>query len=181
MRPRNEAARDQLKTVLSRRSAVTAAEIALALDVSVPTLHRLLAELGDQVITTGKARRTRYALRRAMRGFVGDLPVYEVDATGRASLLSKLALVSPYGSCMQLDGKDWPLPDESRDGWFDGLPYPLNDMRPQGYMGRQFARAQARPLEVAPNPDQWSDDDVVHVMSRAGSDLSGNLIVGDAA
>ncbi len=181
MRPKNQAARDQLAAVLARRVAVSAPALAEALEVSVPTLHRLLHEMGDRVVSTGKARRTRHALRRALRGDLADLPLYEVDASGRAEQLAKLALVRPEGTCADLSGTGWPVPDESRDGWWPGLPYPLYDMRPQGYLGRQFARAQHRVFAVAPNPEEWSDDDVLHVLNRSGSDASGNLILGNPA
>ena len=181
MRPRNEAARDQLTAVLGRRAAVGAAEIAGPLGVSIPTLHRLLQELGGRLVSSGKARRARYALRRGLRGQFEPLPVYEIDAAGRAELLTHLDLVRPQGSCMRLADTGWPVPEESRDGWWDGLPYPLHDMRPQGYMGRQFARAEHRHLAVSANPQEWSDDDVAYVLSRSGSDVSGNLILGDRA
>jgi HipA-like C-terminal domain len=181
MRPRNEAARAQLTTALSRRAAASASDLAAQLGVSVPTLHRLLREQSGAVIATGAARRTRYALRRAVRGDTSPLPVYAVDAKGRAEHIGDLSLVQPQGSCMSLDGTPWPVPEESRDGWWGGLPYPLYDMRPQGYLGRQFARAEHRHFNVAANPEEWSDDDVVHVLSRIGSDVSGNLIVGNPA
>ena len=181
MRPRNQAARDRLAGVLARRAEVSAGDLATALDVSIPTLHRLLKEFGDRVVATGKARRTRYALRRELRGVAAPLPLYEIDSTGRAALRAHLALVHPQGSCMDLAGSGWPVPDASRDGWWGGLPYPLNDMRPQGYMGRQFARAEHRALAVPANPHEWGDDDVAHVLSHRGSDVSGNLILGDRA
>ena len=141
----------------------------------------MLQELGDRVVSTGKARRTRYALRRDLRGVFGALPLYEVDGAGRAERVSQLELVRPEGSCLPLAGTGWPVPDESRDGWWGGLAYPLHDMRPQGYMGRQFARAEHRQLGVSANPHEWGDDDIAHVLNRTGSDASGNLILGDPA
>ena len=140
MRPRNESARDQLETLLSRRASTSAAELAATVGVSVPTLHRMLQELGEKLVTTGKARRTRYAVLRSLRGDASDLPIYEVDREGRASLLTRLTLIRPEGTCMGLDGTQWSAPDDARDAWWAGLPYPLQDMRPSGYLGRQFAR-----------------------------------------
>lgn len=181
MRPRNQTARDQLLAALGRRPAAGAAELAAQLGVSVATLHRLLQEAKPQVLATGRARRARYALRRPLRGELAELPVYEVDATGRADLMGSLALVAPQGTWMNLSGTRWPVPEESRDGWWGGLPYPLYDMRPQGYMGRQLARASHRELGVSADLQAWSDDDVLHVLSRLGSDVSGNLILGNLA
>ncbi len=120
-------------------------------------------------------------MRRPLRGEVAPLPLYEIDAGGRASHRATLSLVYPEGSWMDLAGSGWPVPDESRDGWWAGLPYPLVDMRHQGYLGRQFARATHQLLAVSPNPEEWSDDDVVHVLARSGIDMPGNLVLGDAA
>ena len=181
MRPRNQAARDQLHAVLARRAGSSAAELAALLQVSVATLHRLLQENESAVVDIGKARRTRHALRRPVRGDAAALPLYEIDPAGRAELLAHLALVQPQGSCMPLAGSGWPVAVESRDGWWDGLPYPLYDMRHQGYMGRQFARAECGHLAVPANPDDWSDEDVAYVLSRHGADMSGSLILGDHA
>jgi hypothetical protein len=152
------------------------------LGVSVPTVHRLLHELGTtRVVTAGRAGRTRYGLRRAIRGSLAGIPVHEVGTDGTAKSMTTLDLVEPRGSCCRLDTAVWPVPGESRDGWWGGLPYPVYDMRPQGYMGRQLARAESARLGVAANPDLWNDDDVVFVLARCGADTSGNLILGDVA
>lgn len=65
-----------------------------------------------------------------------------------------------------------------RDGWFDRLRYFLQDLRPAGFMGRRFARAHARVLQLGDDPRQWSDDDVLHAISAHGADQSGNFVVG---
>jgi hypothetical protein len=171
-----------LRSALALQVPATAAGLAQALGVSVPTLHRLLQRLpAGELLSAGRARRARHALRRPLRGVMADLPVYAIDARGRAELLAPLALLHPHGTWMDLAGSPWPVPAESRDGWWPGLPYPLYDMRPQGYMGRQFARAEHRGLGVAADPQEWTDDDVLHVLAQRGWDASGNLIVGDAA
>ncbi|MFO1319216.1 MAG: HipA domain-containing protein [Burkholderiales bacterium] len=149
--------------------------------MSVPTLHRILAEAGPHVLTAGKARRARYALRRPLRGAAADLTVYEIDVAGHVTQVGTLVTVYPSGSWLDLAAMGWPHPDDSRDGWWNGLPYPCHDMRPQGYMGRQFARAEHRRLGVPADPNAWSDDDVLVVLSRSGIDASGSLILGDLA
>ena len=65
-------------------------------------------------------------------------------------------------------------------GAFDGLPLFLVDARPQGFLGRGFARRHAE-LELRADPDTWSDDDVVVALARAGEDVVGDLVVGDAS
>lgn len=73
----------------------------------------------------------------------------------------------------------WPLDDEMTDGWFRGLPYPLGDMRPQGFLGRNFARQYAEILQVDEAVNRWSEDDVLHVLSVRGWDQPGNYILGE--
>lgn len=173
---------DRLRQQLVRRAPASATELAEALGVSVPTLHRLLQRLpAGQWLSAGKARRARHALARPLRGSNAPLPVYAVDADGQLHDAGTLRLRWPEGSWMALEGSGWPVPAEARDGWWPGLPYPLYQMRPQGYMGRQFARAEHRRLQVPANVQEWSDDDVLFAISQAGSDLSGQLIVGEAA
>ena len=182
MRPRNQSARDQLVAVLGRTPRARAAALAAAIEVSVPTLHRLLDELPvGELLSAGHARRARYALRRAVRGDLSDIPLYAIDPAGNAAPLSELALVRPEGTLLPLAETAWPVPREVQDGWWEGLPYPLYDMRPQGYMGRQLARAEHRRLGVSVNPREWSDDDVVFVLAQVGSDVSGNLLLGNPA
>lgn len=181
MRPPNPNSRDQLGAALARRSASSASDLARQSGVSVPTVHRLLKELGAQLLLTGKARRARYGLRRALRGNFTPLPIYRIDAQGRAELVARLALVHPQGVCADMATTGWPVPSSAIDGWWDGLPYPLYDMRPQGFMGRQLARAEYRQLGVAANPQDWNDDDILFVLSRHGADVGGDLLLGDIA
>ncbi len=181
MRPPHRQARDLLRSALARQPGMAAAELAAQLGVSVPTLHRMLQEQAADIVAAGRARRARYAVRRGLRGSLATLPLYEVRADGRAAQVAELALVHPQGSCLSLQGSHWPLPEESRDGWWAGLPYPLVDMRPQGYLGRQLALAESRRLGVPPNPEAWSDDDVVFALAQVGSDTPGSLILGQVA
>lgn len=172
----------RLHTALALHGPAPAALLAKVLGVSVPTLHRLLHRLpAGQWLSAGQARRSRHAARRPLRGVLGDWPVYAIDESGQAQPLAPLAPLASHGCWMPLAGGIWPVPEEVRDGWWPGLPYPLYDMRPQGYMGRQFARAEHAALGVSPNPEHWSDDDVLHVLSQRGVDTSGNWLLGDAA
>lgn len=103
MRPRNQVARDQLLPLLGRMPRASAGELATALQVSIPTIHRLLAELpAGRVVSAGRTRRTRYALRRPLRGDLSDIPLYAIDSSGKASLVSRLALIHPQGTLLAL-------------------------------------------------------------------------------
>lgn len=179
--PRQPTPISTLLDALRKLPRCSAGELASAVGVSVPTVHRLLGQARQQVVSAGRARRTRYALRRPLRGQRRDLPIFEVDMQGRGAQIGALACVHPHGSHVDWSGSGWPVPDASCDGWWDGLPYPLYDMRPQGYMGRQFARTHHGLLGVSDNPADWDDDDILHVLSHAGHDAPGSLLLGDNA
>lgn len=146
------------------------------------TLARLLAQMDDEVIRRGGSKRTRYALRRPLRGRSGAIPLYRIDQNGAGHAVGRLDLTYPEGSALEIAGDfAWPLDDAMRDGWFDGLPYPLLDMAPAGFLGRNFAHLFWQQLEVSESLNDWSDDDVVHVLAGMGHDQAGDLILGDRA
>ena len=182
MRPRNETARDQLTHLLRRKPGIKAADLAQAANVSLPTMHRMLKELGADAVRIGKAGQTRYYLRRALKGFKGDIPVYAVDTAGKVAQTGSIKLLESQGTWLDVAAMGWPVDAEFALGvWPHGLPYPLQDMRPQGFLGRLFAQSEAKALGVSPNPKEWSDNDVLHILLQRGFDATGNLIIGDAA
>lgn len=151
-------------------------------NISRATLKRTLDEVRDELVVRGGSRRIRYALRRALRGRSEPLPLFRIDAQGRGHEIGRLDLTLPEGCALSLTTPcPWPLDADMADGWFESLPYFLFDMRPQGYLGRHFARRHALDLQVSENPVEWSDDDIVHVLSIAGWDQPGDLIVGETA
>ena len=159
-----------------------AGQLLKALGVSRATMMRMAQAAGDQLIVRGSARRTTYAARRTLRGSLAPLPLYHVDERGDVQEIARLDLTYPDGCAVEfLADFGWPLDEDMQAGWFDGLPYPLHDMRPQGFLGRNFARHHAEMLQVPVNPTDWTDDHALHAMSLLGADLPGNLIVGETA
>ena len=133
-----------------------------------------------QVKKAGAARSQRYVLPRTVPGMVSNsakssqhtLPVMLVNAAGQAALF---AHVTP------LDGGAFWVDDVAGASVrHAGLPWLLDDTRPQGFIGRSFARAHPD-LQLASDPRQWSNDDVLRVLCPFGENLPGNLIVGDAS
>jgi hypothetical protein len=151
-------------------------------DVSRATLTRALRRLGDSVVSGGSARRTRYALRRTLRGSLAPLPLYRIDEHGNGREIGLLSLVHPDGSAFAFrEPFPWPLDPEMSDGWFGSLPYPIFDMRPQGFLGRNFARNHASELGLPDNPELWSDDEIAYVLTSLCYDQPGDLILGEVA
>ena len=171
-----------LVTLLRRRGRQSAGDLVRLLSISRPTLMRAVRAAGDAVVAQGRARRSAYAAGRALRGSMSPLPIYCVSRDGTPTEVGLLRLTVPDGSAVEWRGDlGWPLEGAMADGWFDGLPYPLQDLRPQGFLGRHFARRHAATLQMSEDPTRWSDDDALHALSLLGSDAPGDLIVGEAA
>ncbi|MES2089899.1 MAG: type II toxin-antitoxin system HipA family toxin YjjJ [Pseudomonadota bacterium] len=152
------------------------------LGISRATLMRAVQALGPQIVARGRARRTAYAARRAVRGSLQALPLYRIDQDGQPHEVALLHPIYPEGCAADfLEPLDWPLDDNMQDGWFEGLPYPLDDMRPQGFLGRHFARHHADLLQVSTDPKTWSEDDTLHALTLLGSDQPGNYVLGETA
>ncbi len=177
----------EMLSILRQERTLSAANLLARLQQTRPstsraTMMRMVRELGDQVVVRGAARRTTYAARRPIRGNAEPLPLYRIDNAGRASRIAMLDPLYPAGCALRYEqALEWPLAPDMRDGWFPGLPYPLDDMRPQGFLGRNFAHHYAQLLQVGPDPAKWQEDEVLFVLSSLGSDSLGNYILGDPA
>jgi len=182
MRPRIESARDSLPMLLRRHPGLRASQLASLAQVSPATMVRILKEMSAGIIRIGHTSSTRYFLRRSLRGMQGDIAVYAIDTEGQATQVGELQLTEPDGTLLDVAAMGWVVDKEFANGiWGNGLAYPLQDMRPQGFLGRQFAVAQAAQLDISTNPKEWNDDEVLHVLTQYGIDTTGNLILGDTA
>jgi hypothetical protein len=154
-------------------------EVAARLGVSPRTALNLLQRLHSDLVIVGSARRRKYALKRGLRGETRGIPVYCVSAEGRISDADPLTLVFDRGTLWNGRKLGYPISEETRDGLWPGLPYPMYDIHPQGFIGRALARRYSRILGVSPTPKEWNDDDILHFISNALPDGTGNLIVGE--
>lgn len=167
--------------VLRGQRVATAQGLAQALGVSQPTVSRLLAQAGDEVVKIGRARRSRYAVARQVRGLGDRWPLYRISATGQPEDFGQLVALHGGGSLLETTQlPDW-LRGEFLDGLFPGLPWFLDDMRPQGFLGRVFARAYAPELGLGGDILRWSDDEVLAALLLRGDDAPGQFILGDRA
>lgn len=141
------------------------------LGVSQATLSRLVASHADRVLKFGRARATRYGLLRRLRG-ASMFPLWQVDKQGRAVSAGQLYSIWPQGSCVVCD---------ARGQWqsYAGLPWFLNDMRPQGFLGRGWGREAAEQLGLPEDIRQWNDDHCLMALAERGADMGGNWLVGD--
>jgi len=150
-----------------------AKELSALLCVSQPTISRVISELGDQVVSLGRGRATQYARPRPVRGTTSMFPIYRIDEAGNVHLLGTLRTL--------LGGKYWWQAEDqiNESRLFDYLPWFIQDMRPDGFVGRAFAQRLGADLGLPVKLNDWTDDDVLLALSRRGEDHIGNLVIGE--
>lgn len=171
----------RLLSVLRLRRVATARELSAALGVSQPTVSRLLGAADGQVVKIGAARSSRYAAIHEVRGLGSRWPLYRIDGKGHPRDFGELVTLHGEGCWLDIDeSPDW-LHGEFKDGLFPGLPWFLDDLRPQGFLGRMFARRHARELGLGEDILRGNNDAVLTALLLRGEDAPGNFILGDSA
>jgi hypothetical protein len=172
----------RLEALLTRNGLLRAADIARELGVSQPTISRMLADAGARVVRIGRARAARYALAREIGRAGSRWPLYRIDASGRSERIGELHALT--GERFWFESSR-PLPAFLHGGFasgvFPGLPWFLDDQRPQGFLGRAFARRVASDINANPDVLLWNADDVLLALLRHGDDAPGDLLVGEAS
>jgi hypothetical protein len=152
----------------------TSPELQSRLGLSQPTVSRALSTLVKQgkVLKVGAARSQQYLLPRHIEGVGSQIGMVRVDTHGR---------VSPFARMVALPGgRFWVNEADGLTQIHDGLPWFLDDMRPQGFMGQTFVQNHPE-LSLPADLRHWNDDHALKAMVLAGDDLPGNLIVGEQA
>ena len=172
----------QLEDLLHRNGPLTAAALGQALGVSQPSVSRLLAAAGDRIVRIGRARASRYALGHDIARAGSRWPLYRIDSEGRGESLGELRAL--HGGDFHFEPAH-PMPaflhGAFTDGLFPGLPWFLDDQRPQGFLGRAFVRRVAADIGAPEDLVRWQADDVVLALLRHGEDEPGDLVLGEDA
>jgi hypothetical protein len=173
MKPITEQNEFRLRVLLST-GARSPRELQQLMGISQPTLSRLISRMTAQVLTLGRARAVHYALPRQVRGVGSAFPVYRVDEEGDVHRIGML-------SALQGGEYWWEHADEKKGPGrlFDHLPWFIQDLRPDGFVGRAFAQRQSAELGLPPRLVDWNEEDVLIALARRGEDCMGNLIVGE--
>lgn len=174
----------RIRIELLARGILDGRQLREALGVSQPTLSRTLASFGDHLIRIGRTRASRYGLPSPVRDLGHAWPLYRIDEGGAPRELGTLHSLA--GRAWWLDATAGALPpaltgEEFQDGIFPGLPWFLDDMRPQGFLGRAFARAYGTALGEGTDPATWSEPGVAASLLLHGSDLPGAFVLGKEA
>lgn len=149
-----------------------ASALADMLEVDQHALTQALRPMEADLVRFNHGSSVQVSLRDEARADL-QTPIYEVSAAGELQEIGILVPVRPEGFVLvQGDGSG--LHSE-------GLPWWLNDLRPQGYLGRIQARRLSSQLGLPPHLEDWSDSHALRALIHEGGDLPGNLIVGQVA
>lgn len=165
---------NQLRTQLMARGTLSAGEALEVLSVSQATYSRLIEKMKPSLLIFGKARKTRYALRRTIPAIGAHTALYGITENGRPLHLGNLHFVEPRGFFLE------PKHAGLNETHYPDLPFFLEDLRPSGFLGRLVPRAHPElgaPLDIL----NWSANDCLRYWTALGWNLVGNLVVGETA
>jgi len=159
----------RLQFLLSE-SDKSAKDLCAALGISQPTFSRLVAKT-PTVVAYGPKSATMYTLSSAHQG-IAACPMYRVGQDG---------MVAPAGTLVPvLRDRFVVVGEDGAKELHRGLPWHIQDVRPQGFLGARFARNNAD-LHLPDSVREWSCQHVLAALSQRGEDLPGNLILSVAS
>lgn len=169
-----------LRLQFLRHGVRSAGELAGEAGVSQPTISRALGQFGDSLVRIGAGRSARYALAAPIGDLGAVWPLYLIGPDGSPEQLGNLHALLGGGFWIEWASRRWSsLFDEEFPGdVFPDLPWFLDDYRPQGFLGRAFAREHAAALGQDLNPMGWGAGAVVEAMLRFGDDFQGAFVLG---
>ena len=175
---------ENIKRLLAGHGSLAATDIARLARISQPTFSRAIR--GDrEILRIGMARNSRYALARSIVGVTSSWSFYSIDDIGKASRMGRLQALQQgefyFEFEMEGDSFSYLRIGEGHPSLYPDLPWFLDDMRPQGYMGRIFAHSYGPQLGIGTDPESWSVDETLVAILKFGSDTPGNFVLGDDA
>jgi len=160
---------EKLQLVLKQGPGKTSS-ILQALDISQPTFSRLWSTMRDGVVL-GASKARQYALRKYVPGVDAPVPVFCVSEEGS---------IEPIGYLDVLQGEFYAMTplEGTRYDVYQGLPFFIRDLRPQGFLGR-MEPGKHRDLDLPADILRWSDEQVLKYVSRRSEAAAGNLVLGN--
>ena len=168
---------EQVAALLLSNGAMTVAQLQLATGKSQPSLSLAITRLGERVCKLGAARSTRYALAQPILGLPASQPLTLTTAQGDLLAFGKLTYLQGQQTHVRAAHgkerlvKEW-LPVANKLPWF------LEPLRPQGFLGRQLVRLAPH---LPTDPDAWSAEQVLYMAALHAADPPGAFGLGEYA
>lgn len=159
-----------LPSILARGIA-TGSELRHELGISQPTLSRAIAQLGTIVVRIKGGRSSRYGLRQELPQIGSSWPVFLIDEKGEPTLHGRL-------NALTRDQYWFAATDDQFSEVSDGLPFFIQDLRPQGFIGRTVPKRYPE-LGLPERITDWNDAHALIYLTQRGDDSIGNLLIGD--
>ncbi len=161
----------------------TSKEIQNHTGYSQPVVARKLKALGNDIVRLQDGRSPKYALTRNAFGADNKLALVMVDAYGNTVIAAHIRPLAPEGFYVEpATGMPSVFLGQKRNGLYDDLPYFLQDLCPQGFIGRQIAKNLAsQQSEFPSDPRNWNTNHIGCYLISNGDDLPGNLKLGPNA
>lgn len=164
---------EHLRALLTQGDLFTAQQLQAATGKSQPSISLALNKLGAEVCKLGAARSTRYALTQPILGLPAQQGLTWTTPDGHMHSFGDLTFLQDgqvYVRCEMDDvkGADWLSPPGQ-------LPWFLQTLRPQGFLGRQLTRL--RP-DFPADPDTWRTEQVLYMAINHAGDPPGALNLG---
>ncbi|MCC5789780.1 MAG: type II toxin-antitoxin system HipA family toxin YjjJ [Opitutales bacterium] len=170
-----------LLSYLRMRGPTFSRELVADLGISRPTLSRRVRELGDALVPIGKGRATQLAARHEAAG--DAVPLYQVQESGKVDLFGRLTALQQGETILWYMEPENPqaalCADEFKEGLFPGWPWFLENVRPEGFLGRALGQQMSSLFGVDKDPGKWNDFELLKVLVAFGANLPGNFILGD--
>ncbi|MCI5137807.1 MAG: phosphatidylinositol kinase, partial [Candidatus Electrothrix sp. AR1] len=171
-----------LQEILSLGPA-TSKTLAAATGTPRSTVNRKLRAIGDAIIKFDKVRPPLYYAATEAFGEGNKIHLASVDPHGNTNLWGILRPLANGGFYLE------PTPvapkvlmGDEETGLYEGLPFFLDDLRPQGFIGRQIARDLNAQTDIfPPDPRDWNQEQIGRYLIANGDDLPGNLKIGRVA
>jgi hypothetical protein len=127
----------------------------------------------------GAGRGARFGLLRRIGNHGDNWPLYRVTESGEVEKLGTLRALAGDHWLAELEEDESLYSLGLKDGVSEGWPWFLDELRPQGFMGRAFAQRFSRHLGAPADLNRWSSDQFLLASYIYGEDLPGNLMVGE--
>ena len=159
---------ETVAALLARGEPLSAGQLAAATGKSQSSISLALGKLGERICRMGAARSTRYALKKDILGLAAEQSIVFTDSSGHMQnwgLLTHLHASQVFAAT--LTGKSF--------GPTARLPWFLTPLRPQGFLGRQYAQLRQ---DFPPDPEQWSLPQILYLVTRYAHHAPGAFNLG---
>ena len=156
---------------------VTSVDVMRKFNTSKPSAIKMLNYL--EAIAIGKSVSRFYILPIKVKDIGSQWNIYQVDEEAN---IAKIGVLHNTSDGFYFDA-DYPsfFGNEFDKKIFPGIPWFLNEHRPQGYVGRNIVYNLSKSSGISNDLKSWNDKDIINYAVRFGDDLSGALVVGDDA